>query len=102
MLNLSWFQRVWRIILPATLPAIFTGMRLSLGIAWMVLIAAEMMSVSPGLGMFIWNWYQSSNETSLGYLLTAVICIGLIGFILDRVMISLQKVASRGNTAAIR
>ena len=102
VLNLSWFQRVWRIILPATLPAIFTGMRLSLGIAWMVLIAAEMMSVSPGLGMFIWNWYQSSNETSLGYLLTAVICIGLIGFVLDRVMISLQKVASRGNAAAIR
>jgi nitrate/nitrite transport system permease protein len=102
VLNMGWFTRVRRIILPAALPAIFTGMRLSLGIAWMVLIAAEMMSVNPGLGMFIWNWYQSSNETALGYLLTAVIAIGIIGFVLDRLMISLQKAASRGNAAAIR
>ncbi len=102
VLNLGWFKKVWLIVLPATLPSIFTGMRLSLGIAWMVLIAAEMMSVNPGMGMFIWNWYQSSNEIALGYLITAVLCIGVIGFTLDRMMISLQKIASRGNIAAIR
>ena len=102
VLNLNFFEKVWRIVLPASLPSIFTGIRLSLGIGWMVLIAAEMMAVSPGLGSFIWDWYQSSNETSLSYLILAVIVIGLIGFILDRIMIAVQRIVSHGNTAAIR
>ncbi len=102
VLNLNFFQKVWRIVLPASLPSIFTGIRLSLGIGWMVLIAAEMMAVSPGLGGFIWDWYQSSNEIALSYLVLAVIVIGIIGFILDRVMIGVQRFISHGNTAAIR
>ncbi len=102
VLNLNFFEKVWRIILPASLPSIFTGIRLSLGIGWMVLIAAEMMAVSPGLGSFIWDWYQSSNETSLSYLMLAVVVIGLIGFLLDRIMIAIQRILSHGNTAAIR
>ena len=102
VLNLNFFEKVWRIVLPASLPSIFTGIRLSLGIGWMVLIAAEMMAVSPGLGSFIWDWYQSSNETSLSYLMLAVIVIGLIGFLLDRIMIAIQRIISHGNTAAIR
>lgn len=102
VLNLNFFQKVWRIILPASLPSIFTGIRVSLGIGWMVLIAAEMMAVSPGLGGFIWDWYQSSNEIALSYLVLAVIVIGLIGFVLDRIMIAVQRILSHGNTAAIR
>ena len=102
VLNLNFFEKVWRIILPASLPSIFTGIRLSLGIGWMVLIAAEMMAVSPGLGSFIWDWYQSSNETSLSYLMLAVVVIGFIGFLLDRIMIAIQRILSHGNTAAIR
>jgi nitrate/nitrite transport system permease protein len=102
VLRLGWFSTVWRIILPASIPAIFTGMRLSMGIGWMVLIAAEMMAVSNGLGMFVWNWYQSSNDTALSYLLLAVIVIGAIGFLLDRCMITCQKLVSHGSTAAIR
>ncbi len=102
VLNLGFFSKVWRIVLPAALPSIFTGIRLSLGIGWMVLIAAEMMAVSPGLGGFIWDWYQSSNDTSLSYLLLAVFVIGAIGFVLDRMMIAIQRVLSHGNTAAIR
>lgn len=102
VLNLGFFAKVWRIILPAALPSIFTGIRLSLGIGWMVLIAAEMMAVSPGLGTFIWNWYQSSNDVAFSYLLLAVIVIGLIGFALDRIMIAVQRIISHGNTAAIR
>jgi nitrate/nitrite transport system permease protein len=102
VLRLGWFATVWRIILPASVPAIFTGMRLSMGIGWMVLIAAEMMAVSNGLGMFVWNWYQSSNDVAMSYLIMAVIVIGLIGFLLDRLMITGQKLVSHGNTAAIR
>ena len=102
VLNLGIFTRIWRIILPSSLPHIFTGIRLSMGIGWMVLIAAEMMAVSPGLGGFIWDWYQSSNDVALSYLLLSVIVIGVIGFILDRVMIALQRLVSHGSTATIR
>ena len=102
VLNLNFFQKVWRIVLPASLPSIFTGIRLSLGIGWMVLIAAEMMAVSPGLGGFVWDWYQSSNEIAMSYLVLAVLVIGIIGFLLDRIMIGIQKFMSHGNAAAIR
>ena len=102
VLNLGIFTRIWRIILPSSLPHIFTGMRLSMGIGWMVLIAAEMMAVSPGLGGFIWDWYQSSNDIALSYLLLAVVVIGVIGFLIDRVMIALQRLVSHGSTATIR
>lgn len=102
VLNLGWATRIRRIILPASLPFIFTGMRLSLGVGWMVLIAAEMMAVSPGLGGFIWDWYQSSNEIALSYLVLAVLVVGAIGFLMDRVMIGLQQTVSRGQESTIR
>ncbi|GDY11640.1 nitrate ABC transporter permease [Planctomycetota bacterium] len=102
VLNLGFFARIRFVILPAALPHICTGIRLSLGIGWMVLIAAEMMAVSPGLGGFIWNWYQSSNETALSYLLLSVIVIGMIGFALDRAMIIVQRMISHGAAAQIR
>ena len=102
VLNLPWYTRIWRIILPASVPAIFTGIRTSMGIGWMVLIAAEMMAVSPGLGGFIWDWYQSSNEIALAYLVLSVLVIGAIGFVIDRIMIAIQKSVSHGNAATIR
>ncbi len=102
VLRLRFHTTVWRIVLPAALPAIFTGIRLSLGIGWMVLIASEMMAVSPGLGGFIWDWYQSSNEMALAYLLLAVLVIGAIGFVLDRVMIAVQRSVSHGAATTIR
>lgn len=102
VLNLGWFSKIFRIVIPASLPQIFTGIRLSFGVGWMVLIAAEMMAVSPGLGGFVWDWYQSSNETSLSYLMLAVLVIGGIGFILDRMMITLQKLVTPGATLTVR
>jgi nitrate/nitrite transport system permease protein len=102
VLNLGWFSKIFRIVIPASLPQIFTGIRLSFGVGWMVLIAAEMMAVSPGLGGFVWDWYQSSNETSLSYLMLAVLVIGGIGFVLDRMMITLQKLVTPGATLTVR
>jgi nitrate/nitrite transport system permease protein len=102
VLRLGFFTRIWRIILPASLPSICTGIRLSLGVGWMVLIAAEMMAVSPGLGGFIWDWYQSSNDIALSYLVLAVITVGAVGLLLDRAMVLLQKAATRGAPAHIR
>jgi len=102
VLNLGWFSKIFRIVIPASLPQIFTGIRLSFGVGWMVLIAAEMMAVSPGLGGFVWDWYQSSNETSLSYLMLAVLVIGGIGFVLDRLMITVQKLVTPGATLTVR
>jgi nitrate/nitrite transport system permease protein len=102
VLRLPWWKRIWSIVLPSATPAIFTGVRVSLGVGWMVLIAAEMMAVSPGIGGFIWDWYQSSNDVALAYLVLSVIVIGVIGFLLDRMCITVQMLVSRGQTAAIR
>lgn len=102
VLRLGRVQTVLRVVLPATLPAICTGARVSLGIGWMVLIASEMMAVSPGLGGFVWDWYQSSNDIALSYLVLAVIVIGIIGAVLDRGMIALQRLVASGPPAAIR
>jgi nitrate/nitrite transport system permease protein len=77
-------------VLPSSLPLIFTGLRLSLGVGWMVLIAAEMLAQNPGLGKFVWDEFQNGSSNSLGRIMVAVLTIGIIGFILDRVMLTLQ------------
>ena len=73
---------------------IFTGMRLSFGVAWMVLIAAEMLAQNPGLGKFVWDEFQNGSSDSLARIMAAVIVIGLIGFVLDRGMLQLQRFVS--------
>jgi nitrate/nitrite transport system permease protein len=97
VLRLNWFTQIRKIILPSALPYIFTGMRLSLGVGWMVLIAAEMLAQNPGLGKFVWDEFQNGSSNSLGRIMVAVFTIGIIGFVLDRIMQSIQKVFSFGN-----
>ncbi|MGB1219969.1 MAG: ABC transporter permease [Alcanivoracaceae bacterium] len=91
VLRLGWCAHVFRIVLPSALPMIFTGLRLSLGIAWMVLIAAEMLAQNPGLGKFVWDEFQNGSSQSLGRIMVAVLTIGVIGFLLDRAMLGLQR-----------
>ncbi len=98
VLKLGWFAKLRRLVLPSALPYIFTGMRLSLGTGWMVLIAAEMLAQNPGLGKFVWDEFQNGNEKSLARIMVAVVVIGLIGFALDRVMMALQAFVSRNRT----
>lgn len=98
VLRLGWFQRLTKLVLPSSLPFIFTGMRLSLGVGWMVLIAAEMLAQNPGLGKFVWDEFQNGNEQSLSRIMVAVVVIGLIGVALDRVMMALQTLVSRNRT----
>lgn len=97
VLKLSWFTQVWKIVLPAALPLIFTGLRLSLSVGWMVLIAAEMLAQNPGLGKFVWDVFQNGSSQTLAQIVVAVFTIGIIGFILDRIMLSLQKAVSFGS-----
>lgn len=102
VLQLSWATHVRKIVLPSAVPMIFTGLRLSLGVAWMVLIAAEMLAQNPGLGKFVWDEFQNGSSQSLGRIMVAVLTIGLIGFVLDRCMLSLQRWISWDKSAISR
>ena len=102
VLRLPTFTHIRKLVLPASVPAIFTGMRLSLGIAWMVLIAAEMLAQNPGLGKFVWDEFQNGSSSSLSRIMTAVIVIGIIGFMLDRSMLLLQRWLSWDKSTQIR
>ena len=90
VLQLSTTTTVRKLVLPSALPLIFTGMRLSLGVGWMVLIAAEMLAQNPGLGKFVWDEFQNGSSSSLAKIMVAVLTVGLIGFFLDRAMLALQ------------
>lgn len=102
VLQLNWFTHVRRIVLPSAVPMIFTGLRLSLGIAWMVLIAAEMLAQNPGLGKFVWDEFQNGSSDSLSRICVAVLVIGLIGYALDRLMLQLQKRVNWDKSAQLR
>jgi nitrate/nitrite transport system permease protein len=91
VLKLSTFQSIVKVILPSAMPYMFTGLRLSLGVGWMVLIAAEMLSQNPGLGKFVWDEFQNGSSDSLARIMLAVLVIGILGFILDRLMYGLQE-----------
>lgn len=95
VIRLPWHAQVTKIALPAALPSIFTGLRISLGIGWMVLIAAEMLAQNPGLGKFIWDEFQNGSSNSLGRIMVAVIVIGMIGYFLDWMMLTLQRLITR-------
>ncbi len=94
VLQLSPAKKTFKIVLPATLPLIFTGLRISLGVGWMVLIAAEMLAQNPGLGKFVWDEFQNGSSQSLAKIMVAVFTVGIIGFFLDRIMVELQKLVS--------
>ncbi len=102
VLRLNWPTKVKKIVLPSAMPMIFGGLRLSLGIGWMVLIAAEMLAQNPGLGKFVWDEFQNGSSNSLGRIMVAVIVIGLIGYILDKGMLLLQKKVSWDKNAILR
>ena len=90
VLQLSTTKTITKLVLPSAMPLIFTGLRLSLGVGWMVLIAAEMLAQNPGLGKFVWDEFQNGSSDSLARIIVAVITIGIVGFALDRIMAALQ------------
>lgn len=102
VLRLSWWTKVVKIVLPASVPMMFAGLRVSLGIGWMVLIAAEMLAQNPGLGKFVWDEFQNGSSNSLARIMVAVFVIGLIGFLLDKLMLILQKSVSWDKNIELR
>jgi len=87
VLKLSRWKTLTKILIPSTLPYMFTGFRLSLGIAWLVIVAAEMLTGRPGVGGFLWQEY---NSLIYEHIILSIITIGLVGFVLDRLMSVLE------------
>jgi Binding-protein-dependent transport system inner membrane component/NMT1-like family len=83
VLRLSRAKMLRKVIAPAALPYVFTGWRLSLGIAWLVIVASEMLTGAPGIGGFL---RQEYNNLVYSHILLSIITIGVIGFLLDRLM----------------
>lgn len=102
VLRLNWLTKTTKIILPSAIPMMFTGLRLSLSIGWMVLIAAEMLAQNPGLGKFVWDEFQNGSSNSLARIMVAVLAIGIIGFMLDLAMLMLQRYVSWDKNAVLR
>jgi nitrate/nitrite transport system permease protein len=102
VLRLGWVTKTIKIVIPSSLPMMFTGLRLSLSIGWMVLIAAEMLAQNPGLGKFVWDEFQNGSSNSLARIMVAILVIGFIGFLLDRGMLMLQRKLSWDKNAILR
>jgi len=90
VLRLTWTKKIFKLVIPSAMPLMFTGLRLSLGVGWMVLIAAEMLAQNPGLGKFVWDEFQNGSSASLAKIMVAVLTIGIVGFLLDRLMLAIQ------------
>jgi nitrate/nitrite transport system permease protein len=88
VLKLSRTKTLFKVLIPATLPYMFTGFRLSLGIAWLVIVAAEMLTGAPGVGGFLWQEY---NSLIYEHIILCILTIGVVGFILDRLMSLVEK-----------
>jgi nitrate/nitrite transport system permease protein len=88
VLKLSRTKTLFKVLIPATLPYMFTGFRLSLGIAWLVIVAAEMLTGRPGVGGFLWQEY---NSLIYEHIILCIVTIGVVGFVLDRLMSVAEK-----------
>ena len=84
-------RRAFTIILPAAAPTILTGMRISIGIAWLVIVAAEMLVGGTGIGYFVWNEW---NNLSITNVITAILLIGLVGMVLDQILARLTRLVT--------
>jgi nitrate/nitrite transport system permease protein len=87
-LEVSPLRKAFRVILPAAAPTILTGMRISMGIAWLVIVAAEMLVGGTGIGYFVWNEW---NNLSLTNVIFAILVIGVVGMLLDLMFAQAQK-----------
>jgi nitrate/nitrite transport system permease protein len=90
-LEVGPFRRAFTIILPAAAPTIVTGMRISIGIAWLVIVAAEMLVGGTGIGYFVWNEW---NNLSITNVIIAILVIGLVGMVLDQMLARLARLVT--------
>jgi nitrate/nitrite transport system permease protein len=96
VLQLNHIEFFWKIMIPSAAPYIFTGLRIGVGLSWLAIVAAEMLTGGVGIGFFIWDAWNSSR---LPDIFVALIYIGLTGFILDRFVAFIGNLATRGAQA---
>ena len=102
VLKLGFWSRLFKIVLPSALPLMFAGMRISLGVGWMVLIAAELLASSEGIGKYVIDQFNNGSAASFASLFVVVFVVGAIGLFLDRIMIVFQRLVSfDGSVASI-
>jgi nitrate/nitrite transport system permease protein len=87
VLQLSGREYLFNILIPSTVPYIFTGLRIGIGLAWLAIVAAEMLaSGAGGIGFYIWDAYNAGNDDSMSQIILAVVCVGIVGLVLDRLV----------------
>jgi nitrate/nitrite transport system permease protein len=93
VLRLSPLEYFLKIMLPATVPHIFTGLRIGVGLSWLAIVAAEMLIGGVGIGFFIWDAWNSS---LINDIIVALVYVGVVGFLLDRMMLLIGRLIARG------
>ncbi|MGL4240868.1 MAG: nitrate ABC transporter permease, partial [Beijerinckiaceae bacterium] len=96
VLRLNQIEFFFKVMLPSAAPYIFTGLRIGVGLSWLAIVAAEMLTGGVGIGFFIWDAWNSSR---LPDIIVALLYIGFVGFILDRLVASLATFVTRGTAA---
>jgi nitrate/nitrite transport system permease protein len=96
VVRLNHLEFFWKIMIPSAAPYIFTGLRIGIGLSWLAIVAAEMLTGGVGIGFFIWDAWNSSR---LSDIVIALVYIGLVGFILDRIVAFIATIVTRGTAA---
>ena len=96
VLRLNYLEFFWRVMIPSAAPYIFTGLRIGIGLSWLAIVAAEMLTGGVGIGFFIWDAWNSSR---LSDIVVALVYIGVVGFLLDRLVAAIGHLATRGTAA---
>jgi nitrate/nitrite transport system permease protein len=96
VLRLNPLEFFFKIMIPSAAPYIFTGLRIGVGLSWLAIVAAEMLTGGVGIGFFIWDAWNSSR---LSDIIVALIYIGITGFLLDKLVSAVGKLATRGAAA---
>jgi nitrate/nitrite transport system permease protein len=96
VLRLSKRAYISNIVIPATVPYVFTGLRIAVGLAWLAIVAAEMLKADGGIGYFIWDAYNAGGDSSSSQIILAIVYVGLVGLLLDRLVAWVGRKVSRG------
>jgi nitrate/nitrite transport system permease protein len=96
VLRLRKAEYIRNIVIPATVPYVFTGLRISVGLAWLAIVAAEMLKADGGIGYFIWDAYNAGGDSSSSQIILAILYVGLVGLALDRLVGWVGRRVARG------
>ncbi len=98
VLRLRKRDYITNIVIPATVPYVFTGLRISVGLAWLAIVAAEMLKADGGIGYFIWDAYNAGGDSSSSQIILAILYVGLVGLVLDRLVALAGRMISKGSS----